>query len=209
MSGEAEQMVSEDLDHGAIIMDIARMAESDPLAQDLHSKLGTSDLPLGWEWVEGQLRFQGHLYIPDQEILCLQVIHNHHDHPLAGHFREARTSKLIHCNFHWLGLQRMVKDYMASCTTCTHAKSPRHKPYGKLKQLLIPSRLWSSISMDFIKQLPNSEGFSAILVIINHLTKQVIFIPSHNMVNAPQVARLFLIHVFSKHVCPVHATSYQ
>src|SRR5258705_465020 len=103
----------------------------------------------------------------------------------------------------------MVKDYMASCATCTRAKSPRHKPYGKLKQLLIPSRLWSSISMDFIEQLPDSKGFSAILVIINHLTKQVIFIPSHNMVNAPQVAQLFLIHVFSKHRVPAHVTSDQ
>src|SRR6266446_42748 len=98
----------------------------------------------------------------------------------------------------------MVKDYVASCATCAHMKSPRHKPYGKLKQLPIPSRPWSSISMDFIKQLPNSEGFSAILVIINHLTKQVIFIPSHNTVDAPQVVQLFLIHVFSKHRVPVH-----
>jgi len=104
MSGEAEQMVSEDLDHGAITTDIAQVAESDPLAQDLHSKLGTSDLPSGWEWAEGQLRFQGHLYIPDQEILHLQVICNYHNHPSAGHFGEARMSELIHCNFHWLGL---------------------------------------------------------------------------------------------------------
>src|SRR5260221_14177591 len=103
----------------------------------------------------------------------------------------------------------MGKDYMASCATCAHTKSPRHKPYGKLKQLAIPSRPWSSISMDFIEQLPDSKGFSAILVIINHLTKQVIFIPSHNMVNAPQVAQLFLIHVFSKHRVPAHVTSDQ
>ncbi len=105
MSGEAEQMVSEDLDHGAIITDITQAAELDPLTQDLCSKLGTSDPPLGWEWAEGQLRFQGHLYIPDQEILCLQVICNYHDHPLAGHFGEARTSELICHNFHLLGLQ--------------------------------------------------------------------------------------------------------
>src|SRR5260221_643861 len=206
MSGEAEQMVSEDLDHGAITTDIARVAESDPLAQDLHSKLGTSDLPSGWEWVEGQLRFQGHLYVPNQEILCLQVIRNYHDHPSAGHFGEARTSELIRHNFHWLGLRQMVKDYVASCATCARTKSPRHKPYGKLKQLPIPSRLWSSISMDFIKQLPDSEGFSTILVIVNHLTKQAIFIPSHDTVNAPQVVQLFLIHVFSKHRVPAHVT---
>src|SRR5260370_21770859 len=101
----------------------------------------------------------------------------------------------------------MVKDYVASCAMCAHTKSPRHKPYRKLKQLLIPSRLWSSILMDFIEQLPDSEGFSAILVIIDRLTKQAIFIPSHDMVDAPQVAQLFLIHIFSKHRVPPHVTS--
>src|SRR5258708_27062372 len=100
----------------------------------------------------------------------------------------------------------MVKDYVASCATCTCAKSQRHKHYGKLKQLPITSRPWSSISMDFIKQLPDSEGFSAILVIVDCLTKQVIFIPSHDTVNTPQVVWLFLNHIFSKHGVPAHIT---
>src|SRR6266436_9927823 len=60
--------------------------------------------------------------------------------------------------------------------------------------------------MDFIKQLPASENFSAILVVVNCLTKQAIFIPSHNTVNAPQVAQLFLTHVFSKHGVLSHVT---
>src|SRR5258708_36288907 len=101
----------------------------------------------------------------------------------------------------------MVKDYVASCAMCTCAKSPRHKPYGKLKQLLIPSQPWSSISMDFIEQLPASEGFSAILVVVNHLMKQAIFIPSHDTMNALQVVRLFLTHIFSKHRVLSHITS--
>src|SRR5258707_3706833 len=207
MVEEAEQSLSEDLDHRTLIMDITRVAESDHLAQELQSKLETSDSPWGWEWSEGQLWFQGHLYVPNQEILRLQVIRNHHDHLAAGNFVEARTSELICRSFHWPGLRRMVKDYVASCATCAHAKSARHKPYGKLKQLPIPSRPWSSISMDFIEQLPASENFSAILVVINCLTKQAIFIPSHDTVNTPQVAQLFLTHVFSKHGVPSHVTS--
>src|SRR5258706_425631 len=203
---EAEQSLSEDLDHGTLVTDITRAAESDHLAQELQSKLETSDSPWGWEWSEGQLRFQGRLYVPNQEILHLQVICNHHNHPAAGHFGEARTSKLICHSFHWPGLRRMVKDYVASCAMCAHAKSVRHKPYGKLKQLPIPSRPWSSISMDFIEQLPASENFSAILVVVDCLTKQAIFIPSHDTVNAPQVAQLFLTHVFSKHRVPSHIT---
>ncbi len=103
--GEAEESLSEDLDHRALVTDITQAAESDHLIQELWSKLETSHLLLGWEVSEGQLWFQGCLYIPDQEILCLQVICNHHDHLVAGHFGEARTSKLIHCSFHWLGPQ--------------------------------------------------------------------------------------------------------
>ncbi len=61
--------------------------------------------------------------------------------------------------------------------------------------------------MDFIEQLPLSEGFTAILVIMDRLTKQSLFIPTHNMVDAPQLAQLFLTHVFLKHGAPGHVTS--
>src|SRR6266436_5666203 len=61
--------------------------------------------------------------------------------------------------------------------------------------------------MDFIEQLPASKGFSAILVVIDCLTKQAIFIPSHDTMNALQVVRLFLTHIFSKHRVPLHITS--
>src|SRR5260221_477717 len=87
----------------------------------------------------------------------------------------------------------MVKDYVASCAMCTCTKSPRHKPYRKLKQLLIPNL------MDFIEQLPASEGFSTILVVVDHLMNQAIFIPSHDTMNTLQVVQLFLTHIFSKH----------
>src|SRR5258708_10176781 len=204
--GDPIQSLSEDLDHGAFIMDITQAAESDHLAQELWSKLETSDSPWGWEWSEGQLQFQGCLYVPNQEILHLQVICNHHNPLVAGHFREARTSKLIRHSFHWPGLRQMVKDYMASCTTCACTKSVRHKPYRKLKQLPIPSQPWLSILMDFIEQLPASEDFSTILVVVNWLMKQVIFIPSHDTMNALQVAQLFLTHIFSKHGVPSHVT---
>ena len=60
--------------------------------------------------------------------------------------------------------------------------------------------------MDFIEQLPKSSGFPAILVIIDRLTKQAIFVPTHNMIDTPRVARLFLAHVFSKHGVLAHIT---
>src|SRR6266481_984943 len=69
-----------------------------------------------------------------------------------------------------------IMDYCKSCTTCSHAKPPWHKPYGLLKQLPVPEKPWNSISMDFIEQIPSSSGHTSILVIIDHLSKQSLFI---------------------------------
>src|SRR5258708_279803 len=63
--------------------------------------------------------------------------------------------------------------------------------------------------MDFIEQLPASEGHMAILVIVDHLTKQSLFIPTHDSINSLELAQLFLTHVFSKHGTPSHVTSDQ
>jgi len=87
-----------------------------------------------------------------------------------------------------------------------HLKSPRHKPYRLLKQLPILERLWNSISIDFIEHLPASVGFTSILVVVDRLSKQGIFIPTVDKITAPGLAKLFLIHVFSKHGVPLHVT---
>jgi hypothetical protein len=60
--------------------------------------------------------------------------------------------------------------------------------------------------MDFIKHLPESDGHTAILVIMDRLSKQGIFIPTVDEITAPQLAQLFVIHVFSKHGVPSHVT---
>ena len=76
-----------------------------------------------------------------------------------------------------------------------------------LKQLPIPERPWNSISMDFIEQLPASSGFTTILVVVDCLSKQVLFIPTHDTITSPELAQLFLLHVFSKHGVPTHVMS--
>jgi len=61
--------------------------------------------------------------------------------------------------------------------------------------------------MDFIEQLPSSTSFTAILVVVDQLSKQAIFIPTHDTITSPELAKLFLLHVFSKHGVPTHVTS--
>ena len=61
--------------------------------------------------------------------------------------------------------------------------------------------------MDFIEKLPSSSGFDTILVIVDWLTKQVIFISAYDTIMSVDLAHLFVLYVFSKHGIPSHVTS--
>ena len=61
--------------------------------------------------------------------------------------------------------------------------------------------------MDFIEKLLSSSGFDTILVIVDWLTKQAIFISAHNTIMFADLAHLFVLHVFSKHSIPSYVTS--
>ena len=61
--------------------------------------------------------------------------------------------------------------------------------------------------MDFIKQLPPSGGYTNILVVVDQLTKQALFILTIRSLNATMLVELFIKHVFSKHGVSSYVTS--
>jgi len=152
----------------------------------------------------GFLRLDNRIYIPDNTNLHLQVLQYHHDHVLAGHLGQNKTLELIWRYYTWPNIHDNVQKFCKSCVTCMRSK-PQH--HGSLQQLPIPECPWNSISMDFIKKLPSSSGFDTILVIVDCLSKQAIFIPTHDTIPSAELARIFVIHVFSKHGVPSHVTS--
>src|ERR1700678_3337749 len=154
---------------------------------------------------DGFLRHHDRIYIPNSDDLRLRVLRNKHDHILSGHPGQNKTTELILRDYTWPGIQEFVKTYCKSCTSCMCAKPQRHKLYGLLKQLPVPECPWNSISMDFIEPFPAS--FDSILVIIDHLMKQAIFIPTTIYCTSEDHAMLFVIHVFSKHRVSKHVTS--
>lgn len=160
-----------------------------------------------WSMSEGLLFLNGRIYVPDSSDLRLCVLKYKHNHPLSGHLGQNKTLELVRQEYIWPTMRDFVKDYCNSCTTCQRSKAPHHKPYGLLKQLPIPPHPWDSISMDFIEHLPPSMGFTSILVIVDRLSKQGVFIPTHDTITSAQLAELFVIHVFSKHGIPSHSTS--
>ena len=92
-------------------------------------------------------------------------------------------------------MRAFVNEYVRTCDTCARNKAPRHAPYGHLQPLPIPSSPWKSVSMDYIVELPKSEGYDAIYVCVDRFTKMAHFIPTHTTVTVEQTAQLFYRHV--------------
>ena len=129
-----------------------------------HAKNSTNNR---WTFIDGLLRLDNRIYVLNYGDLRLHILRYHHDHILAAHFGQNRTLELIRREYTWLKIRDFVRDYVSSCTICGWNKSRRHRPYGLLKPLPVPIRPWDSISMDFIEQLPTSDGYTVILVIVD------------------------------------------
>ncbi len=100
-------------------------------------KLRSEGLPEDWEDIEQVLHYQGLPYVP--KVIRSELISRHYDDPLAGHFGIEKTLELIARKYYWPTLQRDVKAYVKGCDICLTSKAVRHKPYGDLQSLPIPT----------------------------------------------------------------------
>ncbi|GMH44677.1 hypothetical protein BSKO_12629 [Bryopsis sp. KO-2023] len=76
------------------------------------------------------------------------------------------------------------------------------KPMGLLQPLPIPERKWEQITTDLVTDLPASNGFSAVAVFVDRLTKFVHFAPCTKEITAAGYAQLFIEPVYRNHGLP-------
>ena len=81
-------------------------------------------------------------------------------------------------------------------------KSDNRSKAGLLRPLEIPSRKWAHITTDLVTNLPESNGYTAIAVFMDKLTKMVHLAPCTKEVTAMEYAKLFVDHVFRLHGLP-------
>ncbi|MBW0522545.1 hypothetical protein O181_062260 [Austropuccinia psidii MF-1] len=104
-------------------------------------------------------------------------------------------------------MNQFIKDFVSSCQKFSRNKKIHHKEFGLLKPLQIPSGNWNSLSMDFITQLPLSNNFDSIIVVVDRFSKMAIFIPAYGTMTSLELAQIFISHVFSKHGLSVSIVS--
>jgi hypothetical protein len=156
---------------------------------------------------EGLLYYRDKIYVPESEDLRIQILRQHHDNPSAGHPGRAKTFELLSRSYYWKGMNTDVRRYVKNCRMCGRTK-PRHDRHqGLLQPLPIPDRPWRDISVDFITHLPLSNGFDAILVVVDRLTKMRHYVPCQMTDGAEEAARLFIREIYRLHGAPTSIVS--
>ena len=137
----------------------------------------------------------------------MELVGRHHNNPLAGHFGIEKTCKLLAQKYYWPTLRHDVEAYVKGCDVCLASKAVRHKPYGDLQSLPVPTHQWKDLSMNFVTGLPVSinwkgDSYNSILVIVNRLTKMVHYEPVKITLDAPGLAEVIIDVVVRHHGLP-------
>ena len=83
--------------------------------------------------------------------LHLDLLKYFHTSTEGGHSRVEAIMRKISIVVYWKGLKRSIKEFVRECITCQQFKYDTTAYPRLLQPLPIPKKIWTDISMDFIK----------------------------------------------------------
>ena len=185
-----------------LVNKIASLSASNPLVLDTlqHLHNGSPLFPhssiADWWYDAPHLYFKNYLYVPPAA---------HHDLVTTIHLSLASehgsffcTYSLLSHDYWWPSMSSFVHCFIAGCALCQQMKVNTHPSVPALSPLssscICP---FQQLSVDLITDLPLSDGFDSLLVMVDHgLSKGVILTPCSKTIDTKGVAELFFKHVF-------------
>ena len=155
-----------------------------------------------WKEGEGFMTYKGRVYVPQDSQLRHDIVQAHHDSPVAGHPGRWKTLDLVVRSYWWPGISRYISQYVKGCDKCNRTKTYPTAPAGRLAPNTIPERRWQVVTTDLISGLPKSQGFDAIWVAVDRLSKRIRVAPTTSEIDSVGIARLFRDHVWRNHGLP-------
>lgn len=144
-------------------------------------------------------------YVP--QALRQRVMQMVHNNPSSGHPGITATVQLLNNKFWWSSIRTDTITFIQNCTICNTSKSPRQLPAGLLHPLPIPQRPWSHIAIDFVTDLPLSQGHTTILTVIDRFSKACRLIPLPKLPTALETAEVLCNNVFRFYGLPEDVVS--
>jgi Integrase zinc binding domain/RNase H-like domain found in reverse transcriptase/Integrase core domain len=130
-----------------------------------------------------------------------QLITQFHDLPVAGHRGVKAMYNALRKHYWWTSMKEQVQTYIRHCQSCQKSKAPNQSTSGELKPLPTPEGPWQDITIDFT-EMPKSEGYDNVLVVVDRFSKEAAFIPCTKEETALSTAELFRDHVWCQHGLP-------
>ena len=113
-----------------------------------------------------------------------------------------RTLELIERDYWWKGMRDDIRSFVRACPSCQVMKSETGAQKGTMQPIPLPKFKWQQITTDLVTDLPESNGYTAVAVFVDRLTKMVKFVPCRKEITAVEYAQAFFSHVFRSFGCP-------
>nr|GEW87678.1 putative reverse transcriptase domain-containing protein [Tanacetum cinerariifolium] len=142
---------------------------------------------------DGTLCLNGRSWLPCYGDLRTVIMHESHKSKYSIHPGSDKMYQDMKKLYWWPNMKADIATYVSKCLTCAKVKAEHKRPSGLLVQPRIPEWKWDSITMDFVTKLPkSSQGYDAIWVIVDRLTKSAIFTPIRETGPMDKLARIYL-----------------
>ena len=137
------------------------------------------------------------LFFPSTDGLRGAYVHDAHDAKYKGH---VGVDNNLSRHYWWPGMRVDVRKYVAECASCQRNKPLNQAKAGLLQPIPIPDTPWSTMTMDLITDLPETEQkYDSVVVFVDKLTKMVHIAPCRKQISAETFATLYLANVVRYH----------
>ena len=109
---------------------------------------------------------------------------------------------MVSRNFIWDKWLEDVARYVAGCVKCQKSNADRHSRQTTLVPMPTSERPFKEIAMDFVRDLPESEGYNAILVVTDRFNKVQHYIPAKTTWTAENVADSYINDIWRQYDLP-------
>jgi RNase H-like domain found in reverse transcriptase/Integrase zinc binding domain len=137
--------------------------------------------------------------IPNDEGLKREILRFHHNRPTAGHPGRDVTTHTLGTIFWWPQMGDWIANYVKGCARCQQAKNLTRKRKTPLYRIPTTptTKPFQTVALDLITQLPKSNGYDAILTIVDHgCTRAALFLPCSTTITGEGIAKLYMDNVY-------------
>ena len=163
-----------------------------------------------WTHQDGITRHNGYICVLKDDLIRRTIVKKHHDAIALGHSGKAKTLELVQRHYWWPSMTKFIHNYVDRCAVCQSTKNLTHKTRPPIQPLETTNIPWRFISTDFVINLPESNGYNSINIIVDQgLSKGIIITPCKKTIIAEETTTLFQNNVFNRHGLPTKIISDQ